>query len=177
MQSLFDYDLGRIDVQDSHLGRKNQIIVGGDIVTGRTEAVAIQNCSHHIAVAEQDGGRSVPGLHHGGVILIEITFLLRHGLIVIPGLRNGNHNCQRKIHAAHDQELQGVIQHGGVGTGGIDYRKDLVQVFLQMAGLHGLLPGQHLIRIALDGIDLAVVYDETVGMGPLPAGVRIGTET
>ena len=55
--------------------------------------------------------------------------------------------------------------------------RTLFRSFFRWLGLHGLLPGQHLVRIAPDGIDLAVVYDETVGMGPLPAGVGIGTET
>ena len=177
METLFDDNLRRVDVQDAHLRGKNQGVVGGDVVTGRPKAVAVQNGSHHIAVAEQNGCRAVPGLHHGSVILVKITLFLRHGLVVIPGLRNGNHDGQRKIHTAHNQELQGIIQHGGVGTGCINHRKHLVQIFFQMAGLHGFLPGQHLVRVALDGVDLAVVYDKTVGMSSLPAGVCIGTET
>ena len=41
---------------------------------------------------------------------------------------------------------------------------------------HVLLPGQHLVRIAPNGVDLAVVDHKAVGMGTLPAGVGIGGE-
>ena len=46
-----------------------------------------------------------------------------------------------------------------------------------MFGSHILLPRLHLVCIAPDGIDLAVVYDEAVGMRALPAGVGIGAES
>ena len=39
---------------------------------------------------------------------------------------------------------------------------------------HGLFPGQHPVGIAPDGVDLAVVQDHPVGMGPLPAGIGVG---
>ena len=43
--------------------------------------------------------------------------------------------------------------------------------------MHSLLPGQHLIYISLDRIDLSIVDDQTVGVGPVPAGHGIGGET
>ena len=45
-----------------------------------------------------------------------------------------------------------------------------------MAGLHGFLSGKHLVRIAPDGVDLAVVDHETVGMCSLPAWIGVGAE-
>ena len=177
MQALFHENLRGIDIQHAHLRGQDQGIVCGDVITGRPKTVAVQNGSHHISVAEQNGGRAVPGLHHGGVILVEIPFLLRHGSVIVPGLRNRNHHGQRQVHAAHHQEFQCVVQHGRVGTGGVHHRKHLVQVLFQIRRLHGLLPGQHLIRISLNRVDLAIVHDETVRVGPLPAWVRVGAET
>ncbi len=46
-----------------------------------------------------------------------------------------------------------------------------------MMGLEdALLTGQHGIGVALDGVDLAVVQDEAVGVGAHPAGVGVGGE-
>ena len=52
-----------------------------------------------------------------------------------------------------------------------------MQLSLQMLGFHVLFTGQHLIGIAADGIDLAVVYHQTIRMSTLPAGVGVGGET
>ena len=52
-----------------------------------------------------------------------------------------------------------------------------MQLTLQMLGFHVLLAGQHLIGIAADGVDLAVVYHQAVRMRTLPAGVGVGGET
>ena len=45
-----------------------------------------------------------------------------------------------------------------------------------MSGSHILLPGAHLVRIAPDRVDLAVVDDKTVRMRPLPAWIGISAE-
>ncbi len=47
---------------------------------------------------------------------------------------------------------------------------------LQILGFHGLFSCQHLVRISLDGVDLTVMYEKTIGMSPLPAGKSIGRE-
>ena len=176
MQTLLDDDSGRLDIQHSHLGREDQLAVGGHIVSGRTKAVAVQNGSHHVSVREEDRRRAVPRLHHRRVILVEIFLLLGHGTVVDPRLRNQNHHRQRQIHAAHDQKFQRIVQHRGIGAGSADDRKDFMKFPPQILGLHGLFPGQHLVRVSLDGVDLSVVHQKTVGMRPLPARQRIGGE-
>ena len=42
--------------------------------------------------------------------------------------------------------------------------------------MHRLFPGEHPVGVAPDGVDLAVVDDVAVGVGPLPAGVGVGGE-
>ena len=39
-----------------------------------------------------------------------------------------------------------------------------MKFILQHRGRHRLLTGQHLVSISADGVDLTVVYDETVRM-------------
>ena len=51
-----------------------------------------------------------------------------------------------------------------------------MQFILQHRGGHRLLTGQHLVGVSADGVDLAVVYDETVRMGSLPTWVRVRAE-
>ena len=46
-----------------------------------------------------------------------------------------------------------------------------------MLGLHVLLSGLHLIRIAPYGVDFPVMYDKAVRMRPLPAWIRVGGKT
>ena len=52
-----------------------------------------------------------------------------------------------------------------------------MQLTLQMLGFHVLFARQHLIGISADGVDLTVVYHQSVRMGTLPAGVGVGGET
>ena len=43
--------------------------------------------------------------------------------------------------------------------------------------MQDILTAQHLIHVAGDGVDLAVVYHHAVRMRTLPAGIGVGTET
>ena len=45
-----------------------------------------------------------------------------------------------------------------------------MHVILKILGLHVFLPGHHLVHISPDGVDLPVVDNESVGVGPHPAG-------
>ena len=48
---------------------------------------------------------------------------------------------------------------------------------VQMLRFHVFLTGQHLICVALNGVDLAIVHNKAVGVGSLPAGICVGRET
>ena len=176
MQPLLHKDLGRIDVEHTNLRGKDQVVVIRDIVSGRPQPVAVEHCPHHVSVREKDGRRTVPGLHHCRVILIEILLVLGHAAVVHPRLRDRDHDGKRKLHAAHHHKFQRVVQHRRVRSRRVDRREHLVQLSLEAARLHGLLTGAHLVRISTDRIDLAVVHDKTVRMGSLPARGSVGAE-
>ena len=116
-KSFFYFDLRGINGKHTYLRGQDQRIVIRDHVTGRTQTVSVQHSSHDISVGEQDGCGTVPRLHHGSVILIEISLGLRHCLIVRPGLGDSDHDCQRQLHTAHYQKLQCIVQHRRIGTG------------------------------------------------------------
>ena len=170
-----DHGLRR-NIQNAHLGRQNQRLILGYIVAGGPQTVAVQQRAHHIAVGKDDGRRAVPRLHHGGVIVVHVPLFPVHDFILLPCLRDGNHHSQGQVHAVHGQKLDGVVQHGRVGARAVDNRQNLVNIVLHNPGGHGLLPRQHAVRIAPDGVDFAVVENHAVGVGPLPAGIGVGGE-
>ena len=173
-QPVFDQDVFGRAVQHAHLGGQDHPAVFGDGVAAGPQAVAVQHGAHHVAVRKQDGRRAVPGLQHGGVILVKIPLFPADVLVVLPGFWDGDHHGQGQVHPVHHHELQGVVQHGRVGAGGVDDGQDLVHILLHDVGGDGLFPGQHGVGVALDGVDLAVVEDEAVGVGPHPAGGGVG---
>ena len=177
MQSFFEHDPGRIDIQHTDLRREDQITVIGDIVSGRTQTVTVKHGSYHISVAEQDRCRSVPRLHHRCMILIKIFFALAHGLVVCPWFRDRDHHGQRQIHTTHHHKFQCVVEHCRVRTGSIDNRQNFVQLSFEMLGEHRLFACKHLVGISTDRVDLTVVYDKAVRMCSLPARICVGTET
>ena len=177
MQPLLHKDLGRIDVKHAHLRGEDQVIVVRNIVSGRSQPVAVEHCPHHVSVREKDGRRAVPRLHHRRIILIEILLVLGHAAVVDPRLRNRDHDGKRKLHAAHHHELQRVVQHRRVRSRRVDRREHLMELSLEASRLHRLLAGTHLVRISADRIDLTVVYHETVRMGSLPARRCVGAES
>ena len=125
VKALFFQNMFGRDIQHSHLGGQNQTSVVRDIIAGGPQAVAVQHRADLVAVGKYDGGRPVPGLHHGGVILIEIPHLPGQGCVACPGLRYGGHDGQRQVHPAHLQKFQSIVQHRRVGSGHIDHRKHL----------------------------------------------------
>ena len=169
-------DFLRRDVQHAHLAGENQQVVVGDVVAGRAQAVSVQHRAHHVAVREENRGRAVPGLHHRGVITVQVAAGSGNIALALPGLRNGHHHGQGKRHAVHHQELQRVVQHGGVASACVDDREHLVDVPRQHRGGQRLFPGDHAVHIAPDGVDLAVVQDQAVGVRALPAGEGVGRE-
>ena len=175
-QAGFAQDVLRGNIQHTHLGGQNQPAVFRDIISGGTQAVPIQHRAHNVAVGKENGGGAVPGLHHGGIVVVQIPLAPGHTGVVAPGLRDCDHHRQRQRDAVHHQKFQGVVQHGGVGAGFRDHREHLVNLIIQTGGYHGLLPGQHTVRVAADGVDLAVVEDVSVGVRALPAWGRVGGE-
>ena len=178
LQAGLDGNLFRLQLQHANLRGQNQLIIRGNVVAGRTQTVSVEHSAHDIAVGKDNGCRTVPRLHHGCVVAVEVQLLARHALIVRPRLRNADHNCHRKLHAVHDEELQRVVQTGGVGACRIDNRIDLVEILLAHdIGFHRLLAGEHAVRVAANRVDFAVVQDEAVRMCALPGRVGVGGET
>ena len=178
METLFLQHVLLIQGQNADLRTQDQSSVVHHVISRRSQAVPVKDGAHHVAVREQNGGRTVPGLHHRRIILIEISLLLGNGVIVLPRLGNGDHGRKRQLHAAHHKEFQSIIQHRGIRSALRDHGEHARLVLTGESGsMHGLLACKHLIRIALNGVDLTIVYHETVRMRAIPARRRVRRKT
>jgi len=164
----------RRDVQHAHLGGQDKPVVVRKIPAAGPQTVAVQHGAQRVAVGIYYGRGAIPGLHHRGIIVVKVPLFRLHAPVVGPWLRHGHHHGLGQRYAVHHKELQRVVQHGGVGAGGIHHRQDLVHVVLHHGRAHGLLAGKHAVHVAADGIYLAVVHYIAVGVRPLPAGVGVG---
>ena len=129
LEATLLYDIGLVNGNNTDLGGHDHAVVVGDPVPGRPQAVAVQYCAHHGPVGEDDGGRAIPWLHQARVVAVEGLEVGIHRLVVFPRL--GDHHQHRFLErvAPHDQELQALVEPGGVGgTGGAD-GEDAIKVF------------------------------------------------
>ena len=128
MQPFFYQNLRRLYIHYSYFRCKDQRIILCNQIPGRTKAVSIQHRPHHIPVGKHNGSRTVPGLHHGRIVLVKVPLFPAHGSVVRPGLGNRDHHRQRQIHPAHHQKFQRIVQHRGIRTGSIDDRQHLPEL-------------------------------------------------
>ncbi len=116
------------DRQHAHLGGHDDAVVAGDEVACGTQAVAVERGADLAAVGERDGRGAVPRLHQRGVVLVEGAPFLVHERIARPGLRNHHHHGVRERVAALHQELECVVEAGGVGLALVGDRPQPVDV-------------------------------------------------
>jgi hypothetical protein len=174
LQPPFLHDLRFGDRQHANLGGHHDNVIVGDHVAGRPQPVAVQRGADPDAVGEGDRGRSVPRLHHRSVVLVERAPALVHQRVLLPRLRNHHHHRVRQRVAGHHQQLQGVVEAGGIGLAFVDQRIQLAQVLAQNRRAHHALARAHPVEVALDRVDLTVVRDHPVRVSQLPARERVG---
>ena len=164
------------DRQDADLGRHDDVVLVGDHETRWAQAIAVEGGADLAAVREGHGGGSVPRLHERRVVLVEGPALGVHQRVAGPGLRDQHHHRLGQRNAAGDEELQGVVEAGGVRLAVRDQRPHLVEVRAQEIALQRAPAGVHPVHIAPDRVDLAVVGDEPVRVGELPGREGVGRE-
>ena len=107
---------------------------------------------------------------------VEGLLLLGHRLVMLPGFRDHHHQGVGQRAAGEVQQLQYVVQDGRVGAFGIDDRQRLAQFVAEQLGTEMRLTGVHPVHVAAQSVDLAVVRDVAVRMGPRPGGESVGGE-
>ena len=162
--------------QDARLGGHDDLVVVGDEVAGRTQAVTVERRADVDAVREAHGGGAVPRLHQGRVILVEGAAILVHERVARPGLGNEHHRGMRQRVAAAQEELECIVEAGGVGLARIGDGPELGDVGAEQRGRHRGLARRHPVDVAAHGVDLAVVADEAVGVREPPGREGVGGE-
>jgi len=99
-----------------------------------------------------------------------------HILIPSPRLRDAQHHGLWQLDAAVHEKFQCVVQHGRIRAVRLHDRIDSGNLLAQNRRGHRLLAGKHSVDVAADGVDLAVVKNDAVGMRPLPRGRGVGGE-
>ena len=164
------------DVEHPDLGGHDDPMVVGDDVARRAQPVPVEGRADLAAVGERDRGGAVPGLHEGRVVLVEGAAGGVHQGVVLPRLRDHEHHGVGEGVAARDQQLQGVVERGGVRDPLADDRPQLVEVLAEQGRAHAVAARVHPVDVPADGVDLPVVAEEAVGMGELPRGEGVGGE-
>ena len=96
------------------LRRHHHAVVLGDEVARGPQPVAVERGADLAPVGEGHGGRAVPRLHQAGVVLVEGAPLAVHQRVAGPRLGDQHHRRMREAVAAHDEELERVVEAGGV---------------------------------------------------------------
>ncbi len=176
LQAPFAHDLVFRHWQHAGLGAHDHQIVVGDAVARGTQAVAVQGGADLTAVGEHDGRRAIPGLEHGGVVLIKSLAALVHGGVLFPRLGNHHHHGLADRVAGHGQQFQAVVEGGGIRLVGKADRVELLQISAQHRRGHHAFARLHPVVVALDGVDLTVMRHIAVGVGERPFGEGVGRE-
>ncbi len=168
-------DVGVLLKQHARLAGQYQPPVVGQRAAQGPQAVAVQRRAHAVAVGIEYRGGAVPGLHHGGVIAVEVApgpdFLLS-----LPRLGQQHHARQRQREAVHRQKFQRVVQHLGVAAVRVHHGQHALHGIAHHGGAHGLLAGLHAVVVAADGVDLAVVQKHPLRVRLRPAREGVGGE-
>ena len=161
--------------QHAGLGGKHDISVVGKLPATGTEAVAIQQRSNLSAIGEHDVRRAVPWLDQCVVVLVERLDIGIELTVLLP--------CRRKHHAygvgqgsaGKMQQFEAFVEGAGVGIprgGDRQQRFEFAQQFAAQTPLAGGQP----VAVALDGVDLAIMRQQTERLRQRPARERVGGE-
>ena len=163
--------------QDAHFAREHDRVVIGEHVTRGPEAVAVKRRADLHAVREDDGGRTVPGLHHRGMICVEGAPVGIHRRRLLPGFGHEHEHRLRERIARHHHQLDGVVKARRVGLAVVDDRGELADVAAEHGRLPDLLAGAQPEVVAADRVDFAVVRDVAVRVRKSPAREGVGRES
>ena len=165
--------LGR-EVEHPRLGGEHHEPVLGDGVARGPQAVAVEQGPDHVAVAEGHRGGAVPGLHQARVKLEEAAQVGSHGVLRPPRLGDEHEHGVLDVAAAGGEQLEHVVEAGGVAAALVDDRQQLLEVGAEQVGLQLRLARADPVEVAAQGVDLAVVRQVAERLSKFPGGERVG---
>ncbi len=145
-------------------------------VARRTQTVAIERRADLAAVGEAHRRGAVPRLHQRGVVFVERAPLRIHQLVLRPRFGDQHHHRVGKAVSAEQQQLERVVEAGGVRLAVRDDRPQLVEIGTEQRRFHRPAAGVHPVHVAANRVDLPIVRHETVRVREPPAGERVRAE-
>ena len=176
-QTVFFDNSCRVNIYDTNLRCENDSIVICNIITRRSETVAVQSSTNSTAIRKGHSSRSVPCLNQRIMIFEEGLQVIIQMRIFAPRLRNHHHNSVRQTASAHQQKLQNIVEHAGIGAGFVNNRHNLLDIITPKTVAAHCLTRTHPVDITAQCIYFTVMHQIAVGMSSLPAGKCISTET
>ena len=96
LQAALGAHVGRVDAADNAgLRAHHHQVVFRDAVARRAQPIAVERAAYETPVREHDRGRAVPGLHHRGVVFVELLLVGLHVLVGRPRFGNEHHEGVR----------------------------------------------------------------------------------
>ena len=128
LEPALAHDAADVDRQRADLGGHDHQAVVADPVARRAQAVAVEHGADNGSVGEGDRGGAVPGLHDAGVEPVEVPDRRVHVGVPFPRLGDHHQHGVRQRVPAQVQQLEHLVESGGVGAPGGADREDPLQV-------------------------------------------------
>ena len=169
-------DLAERQVHEADLGAHHDQAVARDLVAGGSEPIAVHDRGGDAAVGEGHGGGAVPRLLEAGVVLVEGPQLGVHVGHVLPGLWDQHHHRVQQIAARDREQLERLVERGGVGAYRPDRREELLDLVAPDGRGQLRLARLHPVAVAEQRVDLAVVRDVAERLRERPVRQRVRRE-
>ena len=176
LQTAFLFDIIRFKIHYTHFAGHYHDVVACNEVAGGAQSVTVEHAACIAPVAEEQCGRSVPGLHKDGVVFVESLELLADRVLLVEGFRHKHRHGMRKAEPGHDEEFQYVVQRSAVAHVRLDDRAQLFDVAQGRRG-QDALTRFHPTAVATYGVDFAVVRQKAEGLCQSPRREGVGAET
>ena len=138
-----------------------------------TQPVPVEGGAQVAPVAEDHRRRPVPRLHDRGVVLVEGPLVLAHLELGAPRLGDHHHHGVRQRPARHHEQLEDVVEDGGVAPRLVDDGAQLRDVVAEQRRGEDRLPGPHPVDVPPQRVDLPVVGGDAERVRQVPGGERV----
>ena len=172
--ALLDHVLRRV-VPDARFRGDGDVPILGDDPARRAQPVAIQGAAGIAAVGQHDAGRTVPGLHMRGVVLVKRLQIRIDHVDRLPGRRHQHAHGMHGIEAADQQHLQHVVERLRIRARQRHQRQNVAQI-RQHRRTKQRTSRHRPAAVALHRVDLAVVRQISIGMRQAPLRHGVGGE-
>ena len=90
-------------------GQRDKAVIGCH-PPRRAQTIAIEEAAGVAAIGQHNAGRTVPGLHVHGVVLVKRFQIRVDAFDILPSRRNQHAQCTRQLNTARGQQFQHIVE-------------------------------------------------------------------